>query len=110
TDSGESIHFGSRVLVKDDVIYMTIGDRNVRKYVQDLNYHHGKVLRMNLDGTPHKDNSFQDKGEAAKYVYTYGHRNPQGLCFAPDNTLYEVEFGPRGGDEINIIKKGLNYG
>ena len=110
TNSGESIHFGSRVLVRDDVVYMSIGDRNKREQVQDLNFHNGKVLRMNLDGSPHKENPFLDKGEEAKYVYTYGHRNPQGLCFDSEGQLYEVEFGPRGGDEINLIKKGANYG
>lgn len=110
TDSSKNIHFGSRVLVKDDVIYMTVGDRDIRDRAQDLNYHNGKLLRLNLDGTAHKDNPFKDKGEVASYIYSYGHRNAQGLCFAPDDTLYIVEFGPRGGDEINISKKGANYG
>lgn len=104
-----SRHFGSRIAFNKtkDKLFLSIGDRGERDKAQDLMFHNGKVLRLNLDGSFPKDNPFP-KSPA---VWSYGHRNPQGLFF-DDMTgiLYEQEHGPRGGDEINIIKKGKNYG
>ncbi|MFG1482183.1 PQQ-dependent sugar dehydrogenase [Halobacteriovorax sp. HFRX-2_2] len=103
-------HFGSRLLFKDNYLFMTIGDRGERKYAQDLSYHNGKILRLNFDGTPAKGNPFENKKGALKEIWSYGHRNPQGIGMNKNGDIFSCEFGPRGGDELNLIKPGLNYG
>ncbi|EPZ50557.1 glucose/sorbosone dehydrogenase [Bacteriovorax sp. BAL6_X] len=103
-------HFGSRLLFKDNYLFMTIGDRGERKYAQDLTHHNGKILRLNFDGTPAKGNPFENKKGALKEVWSYGHRNPQGIGMNKKGDIFSCEFGPRGGDELNLIKPGLNYG
>lgn len=91
------IHFGSRLVADGDThLFMSIGERNKRDKSQDKNLHHGKIVRVTLDG----------KAE----IWSMGHRNPQGLGFDAKGVLYNAEMGPRGGDEVNIVKKGLNYG
>lgn len=110
SESDESHHFGSRVVIKNDEVYFSVGDRGQREKAQNLKYHNGKILRLTLEGKAFKGNPFEKNGEVEKYIFSYGHRNPQGLCLDGDNTLYEVEMGPRGGDEINIPEKGKNYG
>ncbi len=103
-------HYGSRLLIKDDKIFMTVGERGQRDKSQDLTVHNGKVLRLNLDGSIPQDNPYaKNKNESTRAIYSYGHRNPQGLTLH-DGIIYEGEFGPQGGDEINILKAKNNYG
>ncbi len=105
-------HFGSRITFDDENhIYFSVGDRGVRPNGQNLSNHAGSILRLNLDGSVPKDNPFVNKKNILPEIYSYGHRNPQGLFYDKvSKTLFSIEHGPRGGDEINIIKKGLNYG
>ena len=110
--SNTSKHFGSRISFdKNNHIFISIGDRGIRPLAQDLLSHAGSIIRLNLDGSTPKDNPFISKKSALKEIYSYGHRNPQGLFFDKNrNILFSSEHGPRGGDEINIIKKAANYG
>lgn len=109
TEGDSSIHFGSRIAIQADQLFMTIGERGERKYAQSLKHHNGKILRLNLDGSPYKANPFAKEGLAE--IYTLGHRNPQGIAIAPNGIdLYSCEFGPKGGDEVNWIKVKNNYG
>lgn len=106
-------HFGSRIVFdSDDRIYFSVGDRGNRDVnPQDINRDGGKIYRLNDDGTIPKDNPFAFSNTAKKAIYSYGHRNPQGLVMNPfTNEIWSHEHGPKGGDEINIIKKGKNYG
>lgn len=105
-------HYGSRLQFDGKGhIFVTVGDRGDRDQAQRLDRHQGKVLRLNEDGTAPEDNPFFAQGGPARFVWSYGHRNPQGLVLdAPTGELWEHEHGPRGGDEINLVKKGLNYG
>lgn len=108
-DSGR--HFGSRLIFNEEYIFMTIGERGERKYAQNLAYHNGKILRLTYDGKAAKGNPFTAVANALPEIWSYGHRNPQGIDINPvDNKIYSVEFGPRGGDELNLIAKGNNYG
>lgn len=104
-------HYGSRLVITEKAIYMTVGDRGERDVVQDLGNSYGKVLRLTHAGKAHPDNPFVGKKGALPEIYTYGHRNPQGLALRPGSQqIWEQEHGPRGGDEINLIKAGSNYG
>lgn len=105
------VHFGSRITFDEDgYLYLGVGDRGFRPNAQDLNTHAGAILRLNLDGTIPRDNPFVGK-DGLDEIYSYGHRNPQGLFYdKKKNILYSNEHGPRGGDEINIVQKGNNYG
>ena len=107
-----SHHFGSRIVFDDSgFIYFSIGDRGKRDGAQELDRHNGKIIRLHEDGRTPKDNPFVSVKNALPEIWTYGHRNPQGLVWNPaTKTLWESEHGPRGGDEINLIQKGLNYG
>ncbi len=107
-----NIHFGSRVRIgKDGFIYLTIGDRGDRHKAQSLKFHHGKVLRLDLNGTAATGNPFLNRKGALPEIYSLGHRNPQGLTINLKNgEVWEQEHGPRGGDEINLIEAGKNYG
>ena len=110
--STDPAHWGSRVVIDEDrYLYMTVGDRHVPNNAQDLSSHGGKVLRMNDDGSVPLDNPFAGQSGAAPEVWSYGHRNPQGLVIQPGTgLLFEQEHGPTGGDEINVIEPGKNYG
>ena len=111
--SNKRLHFGSRLeFDKEGYLYITIGDRGSRDInPQDLSRHAGKVHRIYDNGDIPKDNPFYDKKNAIKSIFSYGHRNPQGMILNPfTNEIWTHEHGPRGGDEINIINKGLNYG
>ncbi len=110
SDSGR--HFGSRIAFsKDQKMFFSVGDRGVRSNGQNLATHAGSILRLNLDGSVPDDNPFVDTKNAQPEIYSYGHRNPQGLVFIKEsNRLLAVEHGPRGGDEINLISAGANYG
>ncbi len=104
-------HFGSRLLHKDKHLYMTVGDRGKRELAQSLNYHNGSILKLTLDGKPAKDNPYVKTKNALPEIWSYGHRNPQGIDVDPvTQAIYSIEFGPRGGDELNLITKKSNYG
>lgn len=106
-------HFGSRIVFDDKGhLFFGVGDRGNRDVnPQDIKNDGGKIYRLNLDGSIPDDNPFVNKQGAKKAVYAYGNRNPQGLIFHPiTGELWEHEHGPKGGDEINIIEKGKNYG
>ena len=108
--SRKAHHFGSRIAIKDNYIFFSIGDRGEREEAQDLKTPNGKIHRLYLDGGIPNDNPFKlDNGQISS-IWCYGNRNPQGLIFSKNGVLWELEHGPRGGDELNIIKKGLNYG
>jgi glucose/arabinose dehydrogenase len=90
---------------------MSVGDRHEQKPAQDLGTHKGKILRLNDDGTVPRDNPFVERARARPEIFAYGVRNPQGLFVEPSTgTIWEHEHGPRGGDELNIIVRGHNYG
>ncbi len=114
TDSATdtSRHFGSRIAFDDKGhVFFGIGDRGHRPNGQDLGTHAGKILRLKLDGSIPSDNPFVDTSGSLKEIWSYGHRNPQGLFYdQKKNQLWEIEHGPRGGDEINLIVKAANYG
>lgn len=106
-------HFGSRIEFDNEgFLYFTIGDRGNRDVnPQDISRDNGKVYRLNDDGTIPNDNPFVNEANAKKAIYSYGHRNPQGMVKHPKTgEIWTHEHGPKGGDEINIIKKGANYG
>ena len=106
------IHFASRIEFDNKgFLFMTIGDRNDRPKVQDLKFHSGKLIRLKLDGKIPEDNPFVKTKDAKSEIWALGIRSPQGLVFHPETKdLWEVEMGPRGGDEVNIIIAGKNYG
>lgn len=118
--SGAGVHFGSRFVFGDnDTLFFSIGDRGQQDRAQHLDKPNGKIHRIHRDGSIPKDNPFADgtapgrdiPGEALPTVWSYGHRNPQGLAKHPaTGKLYDVEHGPRGGDEINLVEPGQNYG
>jgi aldose sugar dehydrogenase len=105
-------HFGSRiVLAPDDKLFMTMGDRGEAERAQDLSDHAGSVIRLNRDGSIPPDNPFVDNPDALDELWSKGHRNPQGADWhVPSGTLWTVEHGARGGDEINRPQAGRNYG
>ncbi len=102
-------HFGSRIVFKDETLFFGVGDRGERDKAQLLNYPNGKIFRLHLNGSLPEDNPF--KAPNLLSVWSYGHRNPQGMAVHPETgKIWEQEHGPRGGDEINLIEKGKNYG
>lgn len=104
-------HFGSRVVEgADGKLYMTVGDRGDRPAAQDLSRHNGSVLRLNRDGSVPSDNPFVGTPGARPEIWSYGHRNPQGLAVDGEGQLWNNEHGARGGDEVNRIRAGANYG
>lgn len=104
-------HFGTRIVFRDDYLFFSIGDRRKPEHAQDLKRPNGKIHRLHLDGEVPGDNPFTGETDAVESIWSYGHRNPQGLDFHPaTGELWESEHGPRGGDEINRIEKGANYG
>jgi glucose/arabinose dehydrogenase len=109
TDRGH--HFGSRMVFQDGYIYFSVGDRGVQDQAQDLSHPNGKVHRLHDDGRVPKDNPHAANAEALPSIWSYGHRNPQGLAVHPQTgDIWEAEHGPRGGDEINRLVKGANFG
>lgn len=104
-------HFGSRLLIDEGYLYITVGDRGNRDLAQSLQTHNGKVLRLRDNGAVPADNPFSNTPGARPEIYTYGHRNPQGIARHPfTGAIWLAEHGPRGGDEINILSPGANYG
>ncbi|WP_026777159.1 PQQ-dependent sugar dehydrogenase [Polaribacter sp. Hel_I_88] len=112
-NSRKGQHFGSRIVFdKDNHVYFSVGDRGNRdENPQNITRDCGKVYRLNDDGTIPDDNPFVDVDNAKKAIFSYGHRNPQGMEINPfTNEIWSHEHGPKGGDEINIVQKGKNYG
>lgn len=106
-DKGQ--HFGSRLAIREDELFMSVGERGERDLSQSLKHHNGKILRLKMDGRAYPGNPFAKDGLAE--IFSYGHRNPQGIAVHPvSKEIYSCEFGPRGGDEINLVKAGNNYG
>ncbi|MGP2656077.1 PQQ-dependent sugar dehydrogenase [Malaciobacter sp. WC5094] len=112
SNTSTSRHFGSRIAFGNKGhLFFSVGDRGVRKTAQNLLNHSGTIIRLNLDGSIPKDNPFINNKNALDEIYSYGHRNPQGMFFDKEkNLLFSIEHGPRGGDEVNLIQKGANYG
>lgn len=105
-------HFGSRIVFdEDNYMFTTIGDRGQMNTAQDLANHHGTVMRFFDDGTVPPDNPFVDDPNALPEIWSYGHRNIQGMVFHPETgDLWTHEHGPKGGDEINVVFEAENYG
>jgi glucose/arabinose dehydrogenase len=116
-------HFGARIAFdREGYLFMSVGDRMAgfggpngfdptNHPAQDLMSHQGKILRLRDDGTVPQDNPFVGRNDALPEIWSWGHRNPQGLAVHPEtNQLWETEHGPQGGDELNVIEKGKNYG
>ncbi|MCP1727308.1 glucose/arabinose dehydrogenase [Natronospira proteinivora] len=106
-------HYGSRILFLDDgTLLMTIGDRGAEPpRAQDTEDHSGTVVRLNHDGSVPSDNPFLDNDDYAPEIYSYGHRNIQGIIQHPQTgEIWATEHGPRGGDELNLVEAGKNYG
>jgi glucose/arabinose dehydrogenase len=105
-------HFGGRLaLMPDQTLLITVGEGfDYRKKAQTLDNHFGKVIRINKDGSIPADNPFVKDENVLPEIWTYGHRNPQGLLVSADGTVWLHEHGPRGGDELNNLRPGRNYG
>lgn len=104
-------HFGSRVVqAPDGTLFMTIGDRGDRASAQDTTLHNGSVIRVNPDGSVPADNPFVGQGKVLPEIWSFGHRNPQGAGLDLRGNLWVAEHGARGGDEVNAVKKGANFG
>ena len=106
------MHLGAKIaFLSDDTILLTSGDGfDHREKAQSLDNHFGKIIRINKDGSIPKDNPFINVEDALPEIYSYGHRNMQGLVVTKSGKIYEHEHGPKGGDEINLIQPSLNYG
>ncbi len=112
-----SLHFGCRIVERrvdgksDGSLFLALGERSsYKEQAQNLKSHLGKIVRINKDGSVPRDNPFVGRADAWPEIWSYGHRNPQGAALAPDGTLWMHEHGPQGGDEINHIEPGKNYG
>lgn len=111
TPGSNGRHFGSRLVIgTDGYLYASIGDHGADDTAQDLSLHSGKIIRITKDGAPAPGNPFLDTAGALPEIYTYGNRNPQGMTLTPEGELWANEHGPRGGDEVNVITAGANYG
>jgi len=105
-------HYGARIIfLPDGTLMMPTGDAfHFREKAQTLDNHFGKIIRLNADGSLPSDNPFVNEEGALPEIWSYGHRNPQGIILAADGRVLENEHGPAGGDEINEVKRGANYG
>ncbi|WP_234999490.1 PQQ-dependent sugar dehydrogenase [Roseovarius albus] len=104
-------HFGSRVVeAEDGTLFVTNGDRADRPSAQDRSSHNGSIIRINRDGSVPDDNPFVDQAGVLPEIWSFGHRNPQGLGLDLAGELWTSEHGARGGDEVNHIRKGANFG
>jgi len=109
---GGGLHFGSRLVFgRDGMLYVTLGERGRKEMAQDLAVHQGKVIRIRPDGTVPPDNPFVGRAGVRPEIYSHGHRNPQGAALHPETgALWTVAHAARGGDEVNVVRAGLNYG
>jgi glucose/arabinose dehydrogenase len=104
-------HFGSRIVeAVDGTLFLTIGERGDRPSAQDRSRHNGSIVRINRDGSVPADNPFVGTNGVLPEIWSWGHRNPQGATLDLEGNLWAVEHGARGGDEVNRIRKGSNYG
>lgn len=105
-------HFSHRLAFSPDGRYLFVssGDRQKMDPAQDTSNNLGSIVRLNLDGTPAADNAFSGQAGKAQDIWSYGHRNVLGLAFDAQGRLWDMEHGPAGGDEINLVRKGANYG
>lgn len=104
-------HFGSRLLFgPDGKLYVSLGDRGDRPSAQDLSSHNGSLLRLNPDGSVPADNPFVGRDGAQPEIWTYGNRNMQGMALRANGQIWTHEHGPQGGDEVNLMRAGVNYG
>jgi glucose/arabinose dehydrogenase len=107
-------HYGSRIVIDGDHAFITTGEHSSdqeRDYAQDLDKTYGKIVRVTLDGAPAAGNPFEGQANALPEIWSYGHRNIQGAAIEPaTGRLWGLEHGPKGGDELNLIAPGLNYG
>lgn len=104
-------HFGGRIVeARDGTIFLTTGDRGQDATAQDLSRHEGKVIRINRDGSVPADNPFVATPGAQPEIWSWGHRNPQGAALDAQGRLWVNEHGARGGDEVNLVQRGANYG
>lgn len=105
-------HFGSRIVFdKNGFLFLAVGERGTQPKVQELDNDHGKIHRMLDNGQAPGDNPFVNQAGASPTIWTYGHRNPQGMVYdAANDRIWAAEHGPKGGDELNLIEKGKNYG
>ena len=105
-------HYSHRLLISDDekYLYVASGDRQKKEPAQDTTNTLGTIVRLNLDGTPAAGNPMADKGGVTREIWSYGHRNILGMDWDLQGRLWEVEHGPAGGDELNLVKRGANYG
>ena len=109
--SGGGRHFGSRIVeAKDGTLFLTIGDRGVGPTAQDLSRENGSIVRINRDGSIPTDNPLIGLAGAQPAIWSFGHRNPQGATLDLNGDLWAVEHGAKGGDEVNRIQRGANYG
>jgi len=110
--SNTAVHYGGRISFDNHGhVFLSVGERGVRANGQDLMMHAGSILRLNLDGSTPNDNPFVNNAKILPEIWSYGHRNPQGLFYNTDaQQLWSSEHGPRGGDEINLVRAGQNYG
>lgn len=110
--TGRRGHYSHRIRFSPDEehLFVTSGDRQELDPAQDNSNNLGTIVRLNLDGTPAQGNPFADEGGATAEIWSYGHRNLLGFDFDAEGRLWEVEHGPAGGDEFNLVQKGANYG
>jgi glucose/arabinose dehydrogenase len=110
--TGTGFHFGSRIAFDETGhIYFGVGDRGERPNSQELTNHAGSVMRLFRDGRVPQDNPFTQRTNVLPEIWSYGHRNPQGMAYdSTHKRLWLIEHGPRGGDEINLVLQGRNYG
>lgn len=106
------LHYGCRIAqAPDDSLFLTLGERSSAPFqAQRIGNHLGKIIHILPDGSPHPDNPFIATRTGAAEIWSWGHRNPQGIVFSPDGKLWAHEHGPRGGDELNLIERSKNYG
>ncbi|UIP06397.1 PQQ-dependent sugar dehydrogenase [Erythrobacter sp. SDW2] len=105
-------HYSHKIAISPDgrYLYISSGDRQKLEPAQDLSNTLGTIVRLNLDGTPAEGNPYAERGSPSDQIWSYGHRNVLGLQFAPDGSLWDLEHGPAGGDELNVVERAANYG
>jgi glucose/arabinose dehydrogenase len=103
-------HYGHRIAFHDGFLWISSGERQKFDPAQDMQANLGKILRLNDDGSVPADNPFAERGGVTAQIWSLGHRNPLGLAFDSAGRLWNVEMGPQGGDELNLVARGANYG